>query len=120
VTEIDRHRHARHLLLSEIGEQGQARLCATRVVFPESADPSAGAVARDYLTRAGLHVAPVGIIAPVPCAAAIRTLAGRPELEPAAAALAGAFAAVEAIKAALDLPRSELPADLSLGGESSP
>jgi hypothetical protein len=139
LAELDRSRYARHLLLPEIGEAGQTRLCATSVRIPESADRLAGEVARDYLMRAGLQVDPTQqetgdrqqatgnhrrgpalALADVPSTSAIGILAGRAELEHAAAALAGAFAAVEVIKAALDLPRSALPEGLSLGGEPSP
>jgi hypothetical protein len=115
---VDKRRHARQLLLAEIGERGQARLCATRVQLAAGADPRAAAVARDYLERAGVQVidAPVGhshaagedaraLTTAVADCTAVRALAGHPELDEAAAALAGAFAAVEAIKQALDLPR---------------
>jgi hypothetical protein len=120
---VDKRRHARQLLLAEIGERGQERLCATRVLLSPGADPRATEVTRDYLERAGVQV----IAAPAPgsedrpfelevaSAAAVRALAGRPDLDEAAAALAGAFAAVEAIKRALGLSqRAALPPVLTL------
>jgi hypothetical protein len=79
---------ARQILLREIGEEGQARLCAARVWL--EGDPRAVEVARDYLERAGVTVAPDGV------ALLIEGAAGRDD---AAAVLAGAFTAVEAIKA---------------------
>ena len=115
----DMQRFARHLLLAEIGPAGQARLCAARVRIADEADARAARVARDYLERAGLEVdAAGGDAVEVARAEAVRALAGRAELEEAAAALAGAFAAVEAIKAQLDAgTRAALPAALSLTGE---
>jgi hypothetical protein len=120
-----RQRYARHLLLSEIGETGQARLCAARVRVRVTSDPRAVAVARDYLERAGLEVldagdAGAGLDVPVPDAQAVRVLAGGEALEEAGAALAGAFAAVEAIKAVLGVGvYAELPSALSLGPEQA-
>ncbi len=112
---LARRRFARQLLLAEIGEAGQARLCASRVKMAEGADAQAGETARAYLERAGLQVVAerTAVEAAVPSAAAIAALARSEMQRPAAAALAGAFAAVEAIKAALALqPRAALPADL--------
>jgi hypothetical protein len=108
-------------------------------------DTRAAAVARDYLERAGLQLPdttlprsagvmptidaheataqgdleqPHELAVAVADSTALQALAGRPELEEAAAALAGAFAAVEAIKSALGLARpATLPAELSLHGE---
>jgi len=78
----DRRRHARQLLLPEIGEAGQRALLDARV--------SAGSdVAALYLERAGLQVAR-GAEAPAATAT--------PELAEAARFLAGAFEAVETIK----------------------
>jgi len=97
-----RSRYARHLLLVEIGEQGQARLCEARVRVASDADAGAAAVARDYLERAGVTVddcAPGDATSlAVPSMADVDALAGRPELREAAAALAGALSAVETIK----------------------
>jgi hypothetical protein len=115
----DMQRFARHLLLAEIGAAGQARLCAARVRIPDGSDARAARVARDYLERAGLEVAASAQDAvDVAHVEAVRSLAGRAELEEAAAALAGAFAAVEAIKAVLGAgTRASLPEALSLTGE---
>lgn len=53
----ERARYARHLLLAQLGEAGQERLLAARVVANGDADPGALGVARRYLTRAGVQVA---------------------------------------------------------------
>jgi hypothetical protein len=128
---VDKRRHARQLLLAEIGERGQERLCATRVQLAADADPRAAVVARDYLERAGMQVLDAsagdaqaaGVDASaLPMAvvdsAAVRALAGHPALDEAAAALAGAFAAVEAIKQALDLPRGAALSTPLFGGSA--
>jgi hypothetical protein len=120
-----RQRYARHLLLSEIGEAGQARLSAAQVRVRAASDPRAQAVARDYLERAGLTVLDAGpgaeLEVPVPDAQAVRAVAGSEALEEAAATLAGAFAAVEAIKAVLGVGvHAALPAGLSLAKERAP
>ena len=112
---LARRRFARQLLLAEIGEAGQARLCASRVKVADGADAQAAETARAYLDRAGLQVVDDGeaLEAAVPSADAIGALARDEEQRPAAAALAGAFAAVEAMKVALSLERpGTLPADL--------
>jgi len=128
---VDRRRHARQLLLAEIGERGQERLCATRVRLTGDGDARAAAVARDYLERAGLQLIDVQeasahddgdasreLEVAIADSGALQALAGRPELEEAAAALAGAFAAVEVIKSALGLARpATLPAGLALRSE---
>lgn len=112
---LARRRFARQLLLAEIGEAGQARLCASRVRITAGADAQAAETARTYLERAGLPVVDDGaaIEANVPSSVAIGALARNEAQRPAAAALAGAFAAVEAMKAALALDRpGALPQDL--------
>jgi hypothetical protein len=127
LAEVDRRRFARHLLLAEIGQAGQARLCATRLRASEAADPRAAEVARDYLERAGVRVLTheeergrEAQALALPSPAAVRALAGHLELEEAAAALAGAYAAVEAIKGALGMTvRAELPPGLVLGRETN-
>ena len=75
----------RQILLPEIGVAGQDRLCAARVRL--EGDPQAVEVARDYLVRAGVTVADDGTPLRIEGAVGI-----------AGAAVAGAFAAVEAIK----------------------
>jgi hypothetical protein len=114
-----KQRYARHVLLAEIGEAGQLRLCGARVRLGRESDPGAAAVATDYLVRAGLETtgdAAARELA-LPDTRTIRALAGSTDFEPAAAALAGAFCAVEAIKAALGagVPGA-LPRDLVLRG----
>ena len=52
----DRTRYARHLLLTQLGEAGQERLLSAQVVANGDADAGALAVARRYLTRAGVKV----------------------------------------------------------------
>lgn len=115
--ELDRIRYARHLLLPEIGEEGQLRLLATHVRVPGEADAGAAEVAREYLVRAGVRVeteveagaspspADGGARTPLslPRAHDLLALAGAPELIEAARALSGALAAVESIKSALAL-----------------
>lgn len=95
-----RSRYARHLLVVELGEQGQARLCEAELGVAPGADAAAAAVATDYLVRAGVRTSADAGVACVqlPSASRVDALAGRPELREAAAALAGALAAVEAIK----------------------
>jgi hypothetical protein len=121
-----RRRFARHLLLAEVGETGQARLGSTRVRVLAAADARAAAVARDYLERAGLLVLDASASDSVldvrlPDRAGVRAIAGCPELEEAAAALAGAFAAVEAIKTVLAVgTRGELPVAAVFSAEAEP
>lgn len=86
-------RFARHILLPEIGERGQARLAASSV-RPVGGDERAREVARTYLARAGVGLHEEGRPAPIP-----DVRAGRPELAEAASYLAGALAAVEVVKA---------------------
>lgn len=130
MAEFDRRRFERHLLLAEIGEAGQARLCAARARLAPGADSRAAAVARDYLERAGVAVIEAqaaraqadaeAIALALPDAAVLRSLAGRPELDEAAASLAGALAAVDAIKTALGIGSSPpLSPGLSLGAEKN-
>jgi hypothetical protein len=93
-------RYARHRLLTEIGDSGQLRLSAASFRLAAGADAQASAWARGYLERAGPCIAEGGACheLAVPSSTEVSALAGRPLLREAAAALAGAFAAVEAIK----------------------
>lgn len=84
-------RYARHVALPEIGAAGQTRIEAA--TLDVRAAPRALETARLYLERAGARVSPEGAPLEAP-----EVRAGRPELEEAAAFLAGALAAVEAIK----------------------
>lgn len=119
----DRRRYARQVLLTEIGVAGQARLLQSAVASPmgEDADPRAVEVALDYLRRAGVGVDDRGVPIALPGSEALRALAGRPELYEAAAALSGAFAAVEAIKRTLGAGEpGALPSSLVLCEEPVP
>lgn len=100
--------YARHLLLPEIGVEGQVRLSAARFVIPEDADARASTVAREYLERAGLRPGDgaAAIAVPLPQAEEIAARAIVPELEEAEAAIAGAHAAVVVITEALRAERS--------------
>jgi sulfur-carrier protein adenylyltransferase/sulfurtransferase len=116
LAELDRVRFARHLLLPEIGQSGQERLLAASVRASAAADTGALAVAREYLERAGVRVDGEGERTLVlPSEADVLALAGSPELVEAARALAGALAAVEVVKAVLQLgePLSKAPGNLS-------
>jgi hypothetical protein len=121
LTDAQRARYARHLLLPELGELGQSRLLASVVRPNQDADPGALEVAHSYLSRAGLRIAMEGCEGPamtLASAAAVTRVAGAPELLEAARLLAGAFAAVEAIKAAAGIgQQSQLPAAFSLASE---
>lgn len=90
MTLSDEARFARQRLVPEIGDAGQAKLCAATFDLLELG-PEAAAVARLYLVRAGLREAegsaPAG-----------------PSEDPVAAALSGARFAVRAIGAALEGP----------------
>jgi hypothetical protein len=112
----DKQRYARHLLLAEIGETGQERLCAARVQLPADMDPRAATVARDYLERAGVGVdVAEAALAPSANRAAVAALAGDELFEPAAAALLGALHAVEQIKTQLAIGETlQLPVGLRL------
>ncbi len=92
--------YSRHLLLPEIGELGQERLCVAGARASASAEPRAVAAARDYLERAGVAWGDEAGAADcaVPDAGAVARAAGRADLEEAAALLLGALAAVETIK----------------------
>ncbi len=125
----DRARYARQLLLSQLGERGQERLLAAELRPARGADSGALEVARVYLERAGVRVlkhvearrsareqddvdARRSAREPVPDApelalyapAEIARMAGDEGLAEAARALAGALAAVAAIRKIVDLP----------------
>ena len=95
-----RARYARHLLLPEIGDSGQAKLNAARVRASADADPTVAEVALDYLTRAGVQLDSDEQATPLRLAdtAEVNLVAGAPQLQTASAFLLGALAAVEAIK----------------------
>jgi hypothetical protein len=125
LTEIQRRRYARQIVLRELGPTGQARLCASTAVHANGADARVAAVARAYLERAGLQQQPAaegGNVVAVHGAGteAVQACAGAPELEDCAAWLLGAWAAVETIKQAASVGE-QAPADslaaLVLNGE---
>lgn len=83
----DKRRYVRQLLLPEVGVSGQERLLDERFCVDET---PAHSVAQTYLVRAGLRH-DTGAPALPPCAVS----------DPVDAAFAGAWLAVERIKAAL-------------------
>jgi hypothetical protein len=118
LTESQRRLYARHVLLGELGASGQARLCASAVSIARDAAPAAAAVAREYLERAGVQVGGEPAVAEVEMATRedVERLAGDPLLEDCAAWLAGAWAAVEAIKRCADVGHE---ASITGGGVAS-
>lgn len=113
-----RRRYARHILLGEVGEAGQERLLGARFRPDAGADEDAYAVAAEYLERAGCRADARGDAAPVPDTETVARFAGSAELQAPAAAIAGAFAAVEHIKSVLGVgaPR-RFPSDARLSDE---
>ena len=112
LSERDRQRYARHLLLTQLGEAGQARLLSAVVHAGAEADPGALEVARTYLERAGVRVTVHDSVPEhgthadrlaLPTRAEVERVAGTAPLEEAARALLGALAAVTAIQHAAGL-----------------
>ena len=121
LSDVDRRRHARQILLPELGFAGQERLGASKPAWHSEFDPRSRAVAADYLARAGLRCEPLESLSErQPLAAAsepelaadevapllvrradVERWAGEPALEDCAAWLLGALSAVEAIKQAI-------------------
>jgi molybdopterin-synthase adenylyltransferase len=93
----DRARYARHLLLSEIGEAGQAKLCAARV-HPAAGDEGVARTALDYLARAGVQTAEDGVAVALADREQALRVAGDESLVEAARALLGAIAAVDVMR----------------------
>lgn len=113
-----RRRYARQLLLGEIGEAGQKRLLDARFRRGVGCDANAFVVAADYLERAGSKLATDGEPVSIPDEEAVRRFAGADALVAPAAAIVGAFAAVEQIKATLGCGEArEFPSELRLTGE---
>jgi len=111
-----RRRYARQLLLSEIGEAGQERLSGAGFCRGAEGDADAYAVAAEYLRRAGCKESEgEGTSVHVPTTKAVMHFAGKASLRAPAAAVVGAFAAVEHLKEALGVgqPR-EFPSNLTL------
>ena len=104
LSDADKARYARQILLSELGLEGQERLAHARVAIAAGGDARAVDVAREYLARGGVGAAPSAhapaVTVALPGPADVQRIAGDPALEGCAAWLAGAFAAVEAIKQA--------------------
>jgi hypothetical protein len=98
VTPEDRSRFARHLSLPEIGAAGQAKLSSARVRVAPGTDPRVARWAIDHATRVGARQDEAGRAITDAAATAVRELAGRPELEDAAAFLLGALAALELVR----------------------
>lgn len=110
-----RRRYARQLLLGEIDEAGQESLLASRFRREEVSDADAFAVAADYLARAGCVFDADGTAVQVPGEAEILRFAGRARLRDPAAAIIGAFSAVEHLKETLGLAKARaFPPDLTL------
>jgi hypothetical protein len=114
-----RRRYARQLLLGEIGEVGQERLLDAAFTSGAGADPGAFAVAADYLRRAGAAEAARGREVRVPDEAAVMRFAGALSLREPAAAVIGAFCAVEHLKATLGMAADAqpFPGDVQLRSE---
>ena len=98
-----RRRYARQLLLGEVDEAGQLRLLKARFRRAEGSDADALAVAEDYLERAGCLMGDDGTPLLVPSDASVSEFATDASLRAPAAAVMGAFAAVEHFKEALGL-----------------
>jgi hypothetical protein len=114
-----RRRYARQLLLGEIGEAGQERLLDARFRHEAGGDADAYAVASDYLQRAGCAMDPTGAVLRVPNTIALMRFAGSPALAEPAAAVLGAFSAVEHLKEVLGIGAAhEFPAELRLRDEA--
>ena len=109
-----RRRYARQLLLGEIGEAGQQRLLDARFRSGAGGDADAYAVAADYLV-AGAS----GAVLHVPSTSRLMRFAGSPALAEPAAAILGAFSAVEHLKEVLGIAAArELPSELRLIDEA--
>mgnify|MGYP001816583685 FL=1 len=114
-----RRRYARQLLLGEIGEAGQERLLDTRFRRGAASDADAFAVAADYLSRAGCSPGAEGTELGVPGTDSVRRFAGSDALLAPAAAVIGAFCAVEELKATLGVGAArDFPPGLRLTPES--
>jgi len=113
-----RRRYARQLLLGEIGESGQERLLEAGFHRDADGDADAYAVAAEYLERAGCSHEESGAAVHVPNESAVMRFAASPTLRDPAAAIMGAFSAVEHLKEVLGIgPAREFPPDLTLSTE---
>ena len=111
-----RRRYARQLLLGEIGEEGQERLSTADFRPGAEGDMDAYAVAAEYLRRAGCREGESdGTPVHGSTVDAVTHFAGSPSLHGPAAAVLGAFAAVEHLKNALGAGEPHaFPPDLTL------
>ena len=113
-----RRRYARQLLLGEVGEAGQERLLAARFRRDDASDQEASLVAAEYLERAGCTVGAAGDTLDVPDESTVMRFAGKASLAGPAAAIVGAFCAVEAMKRTLGCGEScRFPEELKLSTE---
>jgi hypothetical protein len=121
LSDEDKRRFARQILLPEIGLAGQERLAAAEASWPCELDPRSRAIAADYLARAGMRLSASGAEAasrsalqvPLVTRADVERVAGDRELEDCAAWLLGALCAVETIKSALGVGVAGSPAALA-------
>ncbi|MBW1761030.1 MAG: hypothetical protein JRE45_06975 [Deltaproteobacteria bacterium] len=113
-----RRRYARQLLLGEIGEAGQVRLLEAGFRLGADGDADATAAAVEYLERAGCVADETGALLRVPNPSAVMRFAGSPALREPAAAIMGAFSAVEHLKEVLGIAAArELSSELTLSDE---
>jgi len=113
-----RRRYARQLILDEIGEAGQERLLGAGFRNGADGDADAYAVAAEYLQRAGCSEEQSGAVLRGPSPAAVMRFAGSQALAEPAAAIMGAFSAVEHLKAVLGIADArELSLELTLSTE---
>lgn len=104
LTPEDRVRYSRQILLPEIGQSGQERLCNASFAFSSDLDEEAAKIAAVYLQRAGLALDPASPRkVSAPARNALDVMAREPGTEHAVAAVTGALAAVETIKSVLGL-----------------
>ncbi|MCS6798857.1 MAG: hypothetical protein NZ898_10040 [Myxococcota bacterium] len=106
LTDEERRRHARALLLPEIGERGLEKLMRAEPLVPPDADARAARVALLYASRSGLGERGAGppVRLDVPDASTLRSLVGAEALRAAAAWATGALAALDAVRTALGRP----------------
>jgi hypothetical protein len=113
-----RRRYARQLLLGEIGESGQECLLDAGFHRGADGDVDAYAVAAEYLERAGCSRDDNGAAVVVPNESAVTRFAASPALRESAAAIMGAFSAVEHLKEVLGVGDGrEFPPELTLSTE---
>lgn len=94
----DAHRFARHLVLSEIGPEGQAKFNAMECHVPPG---RSGDVAADYLQRAGATIRDGSNVIP------ISTTTETPQNRIAVDTLHGILGALEALRRELGMPSHE-------------